>query len=223
LPARASLIPCPAVAPSPRMGQPPAWVPAHAALASGCGFLMARAAAPVVFTSKPLIALRRAGNCLNELDRLLTILLDEGARAVGMRGKEHTAFERSRDTPRKLRRFDGLCGLTFADTQRLTAIARIRRIACGDLCGIPRAMLARDLATATGAMAAEPDGPLQLSEQALADIAGFYLEIGERLARQLVYAQGAKRHFGGVNRAMRLDFSTDKPHLTLANVACDGI
>ena len=207
----------------PVASRPPAWGAAYDALVGGCGFLMGRArnTSPVP-TTKPLVALRRAGNCLNELDRLLTILLDEGARLQGLPPRERTAFERSHDTPRKLRRLDALTGMAGTETQRLQAIARLRRIASGDLCGIPRAMLARDLASATGGLIGlveAGDTGLFLSDATLAIIARFYLGIAERLA----LGQGCGGVAGRTHPANLLDFSTDKPHLKLANVACDGI
>ena len=73
-----------------RCAPAPALVAAQAAMTSGCRFLVDRgqAAGAAGGAQRAVaggrVAMRRAGNCLKELDRLLSILLDECARAGGM-------------------------------------------------------------------------------------------------------------------------------------------
>jgi hypothetical protein len=180
----------------------------HATLANGCAYL-ARHRAPGLSSSPALTRLRRAGNCLKELDRFLTLLLDACARAQAMPPADLSAFERWTNTAGKLRRISG----SGTETQRLQAIDRLRRTACGDMCGRPRALLIKDLAIATCG-AAHPmtgrEAAESLTNEALAAIAEFYLGIGHKLLLDTV------------DSAIALDFSNIKAHLGVANVACDG-
>lgn len=195
---------------------------AHATLADGCAFLMrprAPGRAGLCHPASPaLTSLRRAGNCLKELDRFLTLLLDACARASAMAPRDLAAFERWSNTAGKLRRISGPSAQSGAETQRLQAIDRLRRVACGDVCGRPRAMLIKDLAIATAGAARMPHAhpnpghePAEsLSDSVLGVIAHFYLEIGNRLL------------LACIDSAQPLDFSSPKAHLEIANVACDG-
>jgi len=180
----------------------------HATLAKACTFLI-RHRAPAHPNSPALTRLRRAGNCLKELDRFLTLLLDARARTDGMAARDLPAFERWTNTAGKLRRISG----SGTETQRLQAIDRLRRTACGDMCGRPRALLIKDLAIATSGAAHPFPGhePAEsLTNAALAAIAEFYLEIGNHLLLDCTNSRPA------------LDFSETKAHLGVANVACDG-
>jgi len=180
----------------------------HATLAKACAFLI-RHRAPAHPDSPALTRLRRAGNCLKELDRFLTLLLDARARTDGMAARDLPAFERWTNTAGKLRRISG----SGTETQRLQAIDRLRRTACGDMCGRPRALLIKDLAIATSGAAHPFPGhePAEsLTNAALAAIAEFYLEIGNHLLLDCNNSRPA------------LDFSKTKAHLGVANVACDG-
>lgn len=199
-----------------RCAPAPALVAAQAAMTSGCRFLVDRgqAAGAAGGAQRAVaggrVAMRRAGNCLKELDRLLSILLDECARAGGMTAGRHRVFERSHDTARKLRRIDMLNGGRAADTVRLRAIARLRDLACdGHLPGYI-AFGPHDLAVATAGLAGVGAG-MQITDQALGAIARFYLNIARRL---LGYYRVS---------AAQLDFSTDQAHTAKAIVACDGI
>jgi len=152
---------------------------AHASLERGCGFLLGRAdwALPELTSGELRVEMRRAGNCLRELDRFLCLLLDSCAAADGMPDGALVAFERSHDAARKLRR--------IADddvaAQRLEAIARLRRIACGEQRGSPRGGHGRDLALATAGAVLGGVGALRLGEDALAAMARFYLALADRL------------------------------------------
>ena len=177
----------------------------HATLANACAFLI-RHSAPAHPATPSLIRLRRAGNCLKELDRFLTLLLDACARAGGMAARDLPSFERWTNTAGKLRRISG----SSAETQRLQAIDRLRRTACGDERGRPPAMLIKDLAIATSGATSGEKPAESLTNAALAAIAEFYLGIGNKLLLQSIESPPA------------LDFSKAKAHLGVANVACDG-
>jgi hypothetical protein len=151
---------------------------AHGSLQRGCAFLVARRNWPLPDLSdgELRVELRRAGNCLRELDRFLCLLLDACA-AASMGQGALLAFERSHDAARKWRRIVR----SDMEAQRLEAIARLRRTACGEQRGTPRAAPARDLALATAGLAQAPAAPLRLGEDSLAAIALFYLELADGL------------------------------------------
>lgn len=162
---------------------------AHAAMAAGCRFLIARG---MIARAEPgiraNIRLRRVGNCLNELDRFLSVLIAECVRAAGLvpDGPADGADDvpRRLDTARRLRRIEAHCGYFSAATTRLRAIARIREMACGDGLLRPGAWLERDMAVATAGaefMLEHPTKAPEISDQALAAIAEFYVSIADRL------------------------------------------
>ncbi|WP_231730379.1 hypothetical protein [Novosphingobium sp. Fuku2-ISO-50] len=163
---------------------------AHAAMAAGCRFLIVRGLTVQGPESaiRPNIRLRRVGNCLNELDRFLSVLITECVRAAGLApdGPADGAddFPRRLDTARRLRRIEAHCGYFSAATTRLRAIGRIREMACGDGLLRPGAWLERDMAVATAGAEFVPGQPTkapEISDQALAAIAEFYVSIADRL------------------------------------------
>jgi hypothetical protein len=163
---------------------------AHAAMAAGCGYLVARASrASVAAQIMPNVRLRRSGNCLNELDRFLSVLIAECARAAGIVELGIPAdgaddMPRRMDTARRLRRIEAHCGGISSVTTRLRAIARIRDLACGDGLQRPGAWLERDMAVATAgrvAVVAHPTNTPEISDQALGVMADFYMSIADRL------------------------------------------
>jgi len=158
---------------------------------------------------------RLLGNRLRELDRFLSILLDEIALWLDRPGHDPRAFARWHNVPRKLRHVAAMLGEVSADEARLGAIGRAR--ACLHHCGgkIHDARLSGDLLLAQGTAintAVPPASPdmLRLSPEALRAIAEFYRTLGDKMVAQ------------ALGRST-LDFSASFPHMEGANVACDGI
>jgi len=178
---------------------------AYRALAHGCTFLIAREtiAAP---QSNAKTTLRRAGNCLRELDRLLCLLLDACAQSAAMPPATREAFERSHDAARKLRRIDTHGPAQGVDTARLHAIARLRRAASGETPGQPAHHNRRDLALAAGGRLGD-----NLTDWHLAQIARFYQAMAQNL--YIYFATSANL----------LDFLREEADIEMAIVACDGI
>lgn len=170
---------------------------AHATLIAGCAFLLrtveARTASPME------IYARLQGNRLRELDRFLSILLDETARAVSGPGHDALGFARLRNTPNKLRLIatmrpgDGTGAMTGIDG-RLRAIGRIS--ACLNHCsGVVYAPGVHGDVLLAGGRVGEVAGGfavlprslslvsdrLQLTPDTLDAISIFYREIGDRL------------------------------------------
>lgn len=159
---------------------------AHAAAVKGCRFLIERVAeyrvAPMPHHEARGIALRRGGNCLRELDRLLSLLLDACAQREGLSASALARFERSQDTAFKLRRIVRHGSIGQTATLRLRAIARLRARACGDRRTGPVSPTARDLALATAGrsgICAGQSAPLALTDEVLGQIAQFYLDLIE--------------------------------------------
>lgn len=222
VPAGPSPVPC-SLPDLPAVVLSPAFIAAQDAMTRGCEFLIRRGRAGHMVSGLPCIhakvALRRVGNCLKELDRLLSLLLDECVGVGGMIAAKRRAFERSHDTSRKLRRVDRLNGCFTPDTIRLRAIGRIREVACNDqvLAHVPWA--SHDMAVATaGHLGRNADDrgddsvrPWEVTDEALGAIAGFYLSIAKRVLGYYGVA------------GVQLDFSTDRAQNICAIVACDGI
>jgi len=163
---------------------------------------------------------RLTGNRLRELDRFLSVLLDEVARAWGGEGHDGRAFARWRNTPRKLGHVHALTGTGIEAGAR--AVARLRAIGrlsaclhhCAGTIHIPG--LHRDLLLAEG-WAADAPAPairspdvLRLSPQAIGAIGAFYRALGDGLVESLP-------------RRADIDFRGESVHMGRANVACDGI
>lgn len=65
-------------------------------------------------------------NSLRELDRLLSLLIDEAALFVAPEGFDHAAFARLRNTPNKLSRLHVALALPPSRHERLRAVGRSR-------------------------------------------------------------------------------------------------
>ncbi len=160
----------------------PEFQAAYAAMAAGCDFLIARESGQPGHGARPLVALRRAGNCLKELDRLLSILIDACLAPEDVVSDECASFSRVPDTARKLRRLDGAKGRFAVETLRLRAIARVRERACAEQVMAVASWCRRDMAVATlGHGVEDSPGFPRISERALATIAQFYLTIADGL------------------------------------------
>lgn len=175
---------------SPRWNQADlsALLEAHAVMAAGCRFLISRnlrAAAGAHLTQPyPKIRLRMAGNGLKELDRFLSILIDECGRIGGLTPDARADFTSGAEMPRKLCRLDSLGGRFSRDMPRLRAIGRVRLAASGEQPIAFGARLDCDLAVASAGSASRQGvrgSNLEISDQALAAIAEFYLSIADRL------------------------------------------
>ena len=73
----------------------------------------------------PFVA-RSFANGLRELDRFLSVLIDELASTALPAGIDHARFIRQRNTPNKLRSLRAALGLASPDHERLRAIGRSR-------------------------------------------------------------------------------------------------
>jgi len=167
-----------------------------------------------------LIRTRMVGNCLRELDRFLSVCMDETALHLDASGPLDSAFPRLRNTPNKLRLVEARIGAMTSRHVRLRAIGRIS--ACLHHCSghIHDPGLHGDVALAHGAgwdvmPPMEPPrtemGKLNLTGSTIIRIGAFYREIAEDL-------------LAGVRRATPIiDFSGPTCNLKAANVACDGI
>lgn len=159
---------------------------AHATLSAGCAFLVTRAG-QVGSARRPHPAqTRMIGNSLHELDRFLSVLIDEAASLRSGPRRDARFFSRMRNTPEKLRRLGSVAALHGAVGHRLGAIGRVCAYLrhCGD--GVHRSGLARDILLAGGrtdggpAIAEVPQG-LYLEPPTIVAIAGLYRFVGDAL------------------------------------------
>lgn len=195
-----------------------AFVRAHATLRAGCAFMIRHAGDRAgAEHGLPAFAYSRlVGNRLRELDRFLSVLIEEGCRCLGDARHDARAFARLRNTPYKLRLLEAMLGRPSGDEARLRAIGRVGACLCHCAGTIRRPGLGEDVRLAGGAVGAdaipaEACARLDLPPRAIRSISDFYRTIGDRL---LVAA---------LRRPPRLDFPAPEAHLTRANVACDGI
>lgn len=136
-------------------------------MAAGCRFLIARAGGtPAPARPWPAqLRTRRAGNCLKELDRFLTVLMRECTRDAALPPGAPAM-------------------LSGPEILRLRAIGRLRLAACGTATPGPAGRLQRDLAIAGATPAprhTQAGAELEISDAALGTIAEFYLAIAGRL------------------------------------------
>jgi hypothetical protein len=157
------------------------------------------------------------GNGLRELDRFLSVLLDEVAWAAGWDGAEHLALVRLRHTADKLGHVRSRPGVTDGDVARLRALAHCRNILfhCN---GLVRRGDTRHAASLTLGWPANAD------EGQAATI----LRVGERLAvspAELLWVCALYCRIGDalVRGLGDLAIRPDIRHIGSANVACDGI
>ena len=157
---------------------------AYRALAAGCRFLIARGADAATVPAG--VALRRGANCLNELDRMLAVLIAAGG--WGQRAAGRTdVYVRAGDAAQQMYHATALRARFAPDLPRLRALARVRALASGELAVVAGSRPQHDLALALHGTAA-PGAGFALDAAALAVIAGFYLTLGDRL---LQLAKGA--------------------------------
>jgi hypothetical protein len=167
---------------------------AYADMVAGCAFLIARGADHGRPASPPVIAVRRACNCLKELDRFLVLMIDAGNAGQGAPHGLRTMYVRDGDAAARLCRIKALRGPFAKDTPRLRAIGRIRGLASGDapaeVASRPKADLA--LATMGHDLAQQARGaPFALGDPTLAVIAAFYLAIANRLRALVIGTMAA--------------------------------
>lgn len=158
---------------------------AYVVMESGCRFLIARGRHKALTGhhdhGHPLVRWRMAGNSLKELDRFLSILLQECAVLSGRKLKKGGIGE---DTAAGLHWIDASGHHFSTDMTRLRAIERIRKAACGEQMIGSGVRLERDFAVATAGLPAAGRArvrPPEISDQAIAAIAEFYLALADRL------------------------------------------
>ena len=155
---------------------------AYADMQAGCRYLIARGVDGAGFIPPPVIGIRRACNCLKELDRFLIVMIDtvvsrapHGTRAV---------YVREGDAAGRLCRNRTLRHAFARDIPRLRAIGRVRSLALGDAPAEAGCRPMTDLALATMGhdIADQASGaPFALGDRALAAIAAYYLVLADRL------------------------------------------
>jgi len=163
---------------------------AFAAMDAGCRFLIERSAFPGGFVPPPVIAVRRACNCLKELDRFLVVMIDAAAAGYGAPHGNRALYVREGDAAARLCRVRPLRHAFSSDLPRLRAIGRIRALTLGDAPAEVACRPMADLALATRGhiLADQADGAaFALGDETLAVIAEFYRTLGDRL-RDLVAA-----------------------------------
>lgn len=163
---------------------------AYAALRAGCAYLIARGADGAGYTPPPVIGIRRACNCLKELDRFLVVIIDAAAAACGAPHGDRVIYVREGDAAGRLARNPALRAFFARDLARLRAIGRIRSLALGDAPAEVGCRPVADLALATMGhdLADQARGaPFALGDRTLAAIAVFYLDLAERLRGLLLH------------------------------------
>lgn len=178
---------------------------AHATLAAGCAFFEGRAGEqPVSDRGWAQIAhARMIGNRLRELDRFLSVLIEEVASDIGHRDHDRRMFARLRNTARKLRLVEDMVGTASGADARLRAIGRVA--ACLHHCTgrIHADSLHDDVRIARGAIVAgsfvPEKGRLRIDPLTILAICAFYRETGD----WMLLRTGAKGH--------DLDFAASLP------------
>ena len=157
---------------------------AYADMIAGCHFLIARGADRDCAALPPVIAVRRACNCLKELDRFLVLMIDASNAGHAAPHGTRTVYVREGDAALRLGRTAVLRRAFALDAPRLRAIGRIRALATGDAPAEAGSRPRADLALAT--MGDDPadqarHAPFVLGDRVLAAIAAYYLSLAERL------------------------------------------
>lgn len=153
-------------------------------MAAGCRFLIARGLDASGRNVPPGIAMRRAANCLKELDRFLVVMIDACVAPDSAPHGNRAVYVREGDAAARLCRIRMLHGAFARDIARLRAIGRIRGLALGDAPAEVASRPMRDLALATmGHDLADqaPGAPFALGDRALGAIAAYYLSLADRL------------------------------------------
>jgi hypothetical protein len=161
-----------------------AFVAAYAAMHAGCRFLMARGPDGSSYVPPPVIGIRRACNCLKELDRFLVVMIDACVAADSAPHGNRAVYVREDDAAGRLRRNKALHRAFACDIPRLRAIGRVRALALGDAPAEAGCRPMADLALATMGhdLADQAHGaPFALGDGTLAEIAAYYLSLADRL------------------------------------------
>jgi hypothetical protein len=204
---------------------------AYRTLRNGCLFLDQRAGQrPAPGQGWAIHAHNRmVGNSLRELDRFLSVLIDDVAGGLDREGHDRRAFARLRNTAYKLRLLDGMMAPAghwadrlLAGDGRLRAIGRLKSclhdcagrvhdvalhkdlLIAGDQAGLG---LRRPAATGTVDDCAGGSKRLEIDAQTISAICAFYIEIGDRLWP------------AGRRPGRDLDFTGHSAHIVSANVA----
>jgi hypothetical protein len=157
---------------------------AYRDMLAGCQMLMARGADHNGPAVPPVIAVRRACNCLKELDRFLILMVDACSAAHTPPHGTRTVYVRESDAAARLSRTAALRQAFGKEAPRLRAIARIRALATGDAPAEAGSRPRADLALATmGDNLADQarHAPFVLGDRALAAIATYYISLAQRL------------------------------------------
>ncbi len=157
---------------------------AYVAMHDGCRFLMARGTAPRGYVAPPVIAIRRACNCLKELDRFLVVMIDACVAADSAPHGSRVVYVREGDAAARLCRVGALRGVFAREIPRLRAIGRIRALSLGDAPAEAGCRPVADLALATlgDDLADQAEGaPFALGDRTLSVIAAYYLTLADRL------------------------------------------
>lgn len=167
-----------------------AFVAAHGDMQAGCRFLIARGAQGAGYVPPPVIGIRRACNCLKELDRFLIVMIDACVAAGSAPQGNRLVYVREGDAAARLGRNKVLQRAFAKDIPRLRAIGRVRSLALGDAPAEAGCRPMADLALATMGddIADQAQGaPFVLGDRTLAVIAAYYLALADRL-RDLLMA-----------------------------------
>jgi hypothetical protein len=161
-----------------------AFAAAYADMVAGCAFLLARATHGRVAAPASVIAVRRAANCLRELDRFLVVMIDACNAGQTVPQGTRAVYTRETDAAGRLRRAGPLRAAFAQDIVRLRAIGRIRALANGEYPAEAGCRPHSDLVCATGALggtAQHSASALRLDDHALAAIARYYQALADRL------------------------------------------
>lgn len=170
------------------------------------------------------------GNGLRELDRFLSVLIDEVAAATDIDDDALAMLRTRRNTANKLRMLNVTLGRDSPDHRRLRALGRSRD--CFFYCGglVRRADSRAESFMTTGwpnrsveagsALMKLPLGRrLTLDHADIADICRFY----DRLADELLAASRPFSNKVSPPPLKSVAFSREYAHISLAIVACDGL
>lgn len=166
-----------------------AFVAAHADMHAGCRFLIARGGQGAGYVPPPVIGIRRACNCLKELDRFLIVMIDACVAAGSAPQGNRLVYVREGDAAGRLGRNKVLQRAFAKDIPRLRAIGRVRSLALGDAPAEAGCRPMADLALATMGhdIADQAQGaPFVLGDRTLAVIAAYYLALADRLRNLLI-------------------------------------
>lgn len=162
---------------------------AYKAMVAGCRFLIARGGQQGGPASPPVIAVRRACNCLKELDRFLVVMIDACDAPNSAPHGARVLYVREGDAAGRLCRVKALRGAFANDVPRLRAIGRIRALTLGDAPAEAGSRPMADMALSTmGHDLADqaPGAPFVINDQTLAVIAAFYLALADRLRAMVI-------------------------------------